>query len=105
MLEFDWDQNNINHIEEHGVSPAEAEQVVTNEPLDLEFQTEAGEERFAQLGETNAGRILVLISTWRGTKIRVITAWDASKTLKHLYIIEKGKYGTDPQDPSIRDRG
>lgn len=101
MLEFDWDEENSNHIKEHNVSRIEAEQVVINEPFDLELQTESGEERFVQLGETNAGRILVVVSTWRGTKIRVITAFDAPRGLKHLYIAEKGKYGRDPQDPKV----
>jgi uncharacterized DUF497 family protein len=101
MSELDWDEDNSNHIREHGVSSIEAQQVVINEPFDLEFQTKAGEDRFVQLGETNGGRILIVVSTWRGTKIRVITAYDAPKALKHLYIIEKGKYGGDPQDPSI----
>jgi len=101
MLEFDWDEDNCNHIQEHGVSRIEGEQVVINEPFDLEFQTEMGEERIAQLGETNASRILIVVSTWRGAKIRVITAYDAPKALKHLYIVEKGKHGRDPQDPSV----
>ena len=101
MLEFDWDEENINHIKEHGVIPIEAEQVVVNEPFDLELQTDSGEERFVELGETNAGRILVVVTTWRGNKIRVITAFDAPKALKNLYISEKGKYGRDPQNPSI----
>jgi uncharacterized DUF497 family protein len=97
---FDWDDENRTHIAVHQVSCSEAEQVIYNEPFDLEFQTESGEERFAQIGETNAGRILVIISTWRGTKIRVVTAFDASKAMKTMFIVEKGKlYGSDPQAP------
>ena len=65
MLLFDWDDENRSHIAAHRVSCAEAEQVITNEPFDLEFQVMNGEERFVQLGETNAGRILVVVSTWR----------------------------------------
>ncbi len=75
----------------------EAEQVITNEPFDLEFQVMNGEERFVQLGETDAGRILVAVSTWRKTLIRVITAFDAHKAMKRIYIAQKGNlYGTDP---------
>jgi len=31
---FDWDEFNIAHIARHGVKPHEAEEVVTNEPID-----------------------------------------------------------------------
>jgi uncharacterized DUF497 family protein len=76
---------------------AEAEQVITNEPFDLQFQVTNGEERFVQLGETNAGRILVVVTTWRKSLIRVITAYDAQKAMKRIYVAQKGNsYGTDP---------
>jgi uncharacterized DUF497 family protein len=97
MVLFDWDDENRAHIATHRVSCAEAEQVVTNEPFDLQFQVTNGEERFVQLGETNAGRILIVVSTWRNTLIRVITAYDAHKAMKRLYIAQKGNLdGTDP---------
>jgi uncharacterized protein len=38
MLEFDWDDTNIQHIAEHNVKPSETEEVVDNDPLDLEMQ-------------------------------------------------------------------
>jgi uncharacterized protein len=100
MLQFDWDDENRGHVAAHDVSGAEAEQVIKNEPFDLELQTENGEERFVQLRETNAGRILVVVSTWRKTLIRVITAFDAPKAMKRVYITQKGNlYGTDLQGP------
>jgi uncharacterized DUF497 family protein len=100
MVLFDWDDENRNHIAAYDVSCAEAEQVINNEPFDLEFQTANDEERFVQLGETNVGRILVVVSTWRKTLIRVITAFDAPKDMKRIYIARKGNvYGTDPQGP------
>jgi uncharacterized DUF497 family protein len=100
MVLFDWDDENRTHIAAHNVSCAEAEQVINNEPFDLELQAVNGEERFVQLGETNAGRILVVVSTWRRTLVRVITAFDASKSIKQVYIVQKENlYGTDPQDP------
>jgi len=93
---FDWDDENRTHIAAHSVSCSEAEQVITNEPFDLEFQVMNHEERFVQLGETNAGRILVVVSTWRKNLIRVITAFDANKAMKRVYIAQKGKlYGAD----------
>lgn len=40
MLQFDWDDENRGHVAAHDVSCAEPEQVIKNEPFDLEFQTE-----------------------------------------------------------------
>jgi uncharacterized DUF497 family protein len=57
MVEFDWDDSNRAHISEHGVSCAEAEQVIENDPFDLEVQLQNGEERFLQIGETAEARL------------------------------------------------
>jgi len=81
---FDWDQANIHHVAEHGVSPAEAEQVVLNAPFDLELQTRSGEERTVQVGATDVGRILVVVTTWREGKVRVITAFPEEKDSRIL---------------------
>ncbi len=82
---FSWDKANRSHIAEHGVSSEEAEQVVLNDPVDLEVQIRNGEERTLQVGETDAGRVLVVVTTWRDDRIRVITAFPANKKLRTLY--------------------
>ncbi|MGH9599993.1 MAG: BrnT family toxin [Terracidiphilus sp.] len=89
-LQFEWDRANITHIAEHGVRPEEAEQVILNRPVDLGSELRNGEERTAQVGETDAGRILIAISTMLGTKIRVITAWPAKKRLRRYFLAQKG---------------
>lgn len=71
---FDWDEANVSHIARHGVLPHEAEEVILSHPLDISYVTRNGEERIEQLGETLSGRILSVVSTMRGEKIRVITA-------------------------------
>jgi uncharacterized protein len=70
-VEFDWDDSNRSHIAERLVSPREAEEVILNNPVDLERQNRNGEDRILQLGETNAGRILLVVSTFAERKIRV----------------------------------
>ncbi len=60
---FDWDDANRRHVAEHGVAPSEAEEVVRNNPLDLEEQFRNGEDRLMQIGETDALRILVVVTT------------------------------------------
>lgn len=86
---FDWDSGNLGHIARHGIDRAEAEQVVLNDPVDLEFQDLTGEERIAQVGETNAGRILVVVTTMRGHLIRVVTAFPAEKRIRKVYLTQR----------------
>ena len=88
---FHWEDSNIQHIAKHGISSVEAEQVILNEPIDLELQRRGEEPRFVQIGETADGRILVVVSTWRNNLVRVITAFPAKKKLRALYAAQKRK--------------
>jgi uncharacterized protein len=90
MAGFDWEQANIDHIAKHGITADEAEQVVLNDPIDLTMQLRGGEERTPQIGETDAGRILVVITTWRKGLIRVVTAFPAKSALRKFYAAQKG---------------
>ena len=47
------------------------------------------EERFAEAGATAKGRILVVVTTWRGLKIRVVTAYDAPKEIEAAYLTSR----------------
>lgn len=91
MLSFEWDESNTSHLEKHGITPEEAEQVILNEPIDLEMQVRGGEPRNPQVGETDLGRVLVVVTTWRRGLARVVTAFTANKQLRKRYAIEKGK--------------
>ena len=97
-LNFDWDDANRDYLARHGVKLQEAEEVVLGDPLDIEMQTAEGsgeEERLLQIGETAKGRILQLLTTWRGGQVRVISAWDAPKQLKTYYLAEmRRRYGS-----------
>jgi uncharacterized protein len=87
---FDWDEANVAHNAEHEISPEEAEQVLLNDPLDVHFDPDVhGEERWTYLGETNSGRIVNVVITVRGEKIRVVTAYEAEKSDKLLYLQTK----------------
>ncbi len=90
-LVFQWDENNRNHIAKHGITPEEAEQIVKNDPFDITVNLRNGEERTVQLGETDAGRVLLVITTWRNEKVRVVTAYPAGKKLRELYSRQKGQ--------------
>ena len=47
---FDWDSANIDHIARHRVTPEEAEQVMLNSPLEIDYQIMDGEERLSLSG-------------------------------------------------------
>jgi len=87
--EFDWDEENIGHFAHHQISPKEAEQVILNRPVDLESYVRNGEERTAQIGETDEGRILIVVSTMRDKEVRVITAWPAKERLRRYFSTQK----------------
>jgi uncharacterized DUF497 family protein len=83
---FDWDEANITHIAEHDVLPFEAEEVVDSQPLYLDYLIEMGEARHREIGETLAGRILIVVSTVRGERTRVVTAYAPSRSLRMTYL-------------------
>jgi len=87
--EFDWDDANISHIAGHGVTRGEAEQAILNRPVDIGKELRNGEERLAQIGETDQGRVLVAISTMVENRIRVVTAWPANKAYRRYFATLK----------------
>jgi uncharacterized DUF497 family protein len=86
---FDWDAANIAHIADHGVLPNEAEEVISNNPLDIGHQMRNGEERLMQIGTTAGDRILAVITTLRGKKTRVVTAFPANRAYRAFYKAQK----------------
>ena len=89
-LQFDWDDANTGHLRRHRVSRGEFEEVLQNWPLDLDYETETGEERYKSLGATLRGRILVVVWTARRGRLRAITAYPATKMLRTLYLRQRG---------------
>jgi uncharacterized protein len=88
-LYFDWDDANVGHIAEHEVQPEEAEEVMLGDPLDIEFNVVDGEERWSYIGETNEGRILRVTITFRGGRMRVVTAFEPEEHWKVFYLEQK----------------
>jgi len=68
-------------------SPDEAEQVIDNDPLDIEAEIVDGEQRFSSVGRTDQGRFLLVVTTFRNSRIRVVTAFPAPRSLIHLYFL------------------
>jgi uncharacterized DUF497 family protein len=88
-VQFDWDEENIGHLARHGISPAETEQVLINWQIDLDSYVRNGEERVVQAGETDRGRILVVVSTIRHGKTRIVTGWPAKERIRRYFATQK----------------
>ena len=85
-IEFDWDDENRKHLAAHNVRPAEFEQAMNNDPVDLDYQRIDGEERYRSVGLTNRGRLLSAVWTIRNGKVRAITAFPSSAAEKKAYL-------------------
>jgi uncharacterized DUF497 family protein len=85
---FEWDEGNLaKNWLRHEVQQAEAEQALLNTPLVVNVTRKhgAGEPRYVALGQTDAGRLLTVVFTVRGTKVRVISARAMSKPERKIY--------------------
>jgi uncharacterized DUF497 family protein len=91
-LAFEWDAANTAHLARHRVTPEEAEQVLSGAALPLESEERGSEWRHTELGETAAGRLLLVVWTWRGQRIRIITAFPANRKWRALWrrVRERG---------------
>jgi hypothetical protein len=97
---FDWDEANIAHIAEHNVLPSEAEEAVTGKPIYLNYQVKSDEDRFMQIGETSAGRVLVVVITPRNALTRVVTAFPANRAYRAFYASERDVQYGDREESS-----
>ncbi len=84
-IEFDWDAENTQHLKRHHVTTDEFEEIMTGEPVYLEYRAANDEERYKVLGATKAGRLLIAVWTAREGKVRAITAYGASRVYQELY--------------------
>jgi uncharacterized DUF497 family protein len=79
---FERDDENVEHIAEHGVEPWEVEEAFDDRGR-APFPAHSG--RVGFIGRTEDGRLLVVILE-RGTRPwRVVTARDAGPTAKRAY--------------------
>lgn len=82
MLSFEWDKNKAKkNLQTHDVSFDEAStafkdtlSLTVYDPLHSE-----DEDRFILIGKSHANRLLVVVHTDRGEKIRIISARQATK--------------------------
>ena len=85
---FEWDKGNIGkNWERHKVTNIECEEVFFNEPLIVTKDEPHSivEVRYFVLGKTDKERLLFIVFTIRGKKIRIISARDMSKKERRIY--------------------
>ena len=65
------------------------QQVLRNDPVVAQYQVHDSADRILVLGQTNAGRLLVVVYTELRKKIRVVTAYPMSRRLEAIYFQER----------------
>ena len=75
MTAFEWDPRKAaSNARKHGIQFADAVLVLEDDQAITLRDDAYGEERWATIGMDATGRILVVIYTWRGGNIRIISA-------------------------------
>jgi uncharacterized DUF497 family protein len=88
FVEYEWDADKeAKNYATHGVHFADAVGVFENERALTEPDTTTFEERFRTLGADFLGRLLVVVYTYRGERIRLIHARKA--TARHRVIYDR----------------
>src|SRR5260370_22315599 len=93
-IEFGWEEGNSGNVACHSVAPEEAEQVILHDPVDLGMEIIEGEERYLNPGATVQGRVLLVVTTWREDRVRVVTAFEPIKRLIQFYYQERERRST-----------
>lgn len=86
-MEFEWDgEKAAANLRKHGVDFADAVQVFDDDlALTMRDPDSGPEERFITMGNDPHGRLLVVIYTWRGERIRPISARKATGKERRRY--------------------
>ena len=86
--ELIWDDENVEHIARHNVTPKEVEEVCYS----LHLNEKEGRQRYILSGQTESGRYLnVVVEKISGGMFRPITAFEMSESYKRKYRKMLGK--------------
>ena len=86
-MEFEWDpQKERVNLRKHGVDFADAATVLYDDfAITISDEASPEEDRLVTLGMDAHGRILVVIHTWRGNRLRIISARRATPRERRQY--------------------
>lgn len=86
MAEYEWDPAKaISNSRKHGIDFADAVGVLEDDRAITIEDTSTTEERFRTLGSDFLGRLLVVVYTYRGDRIRLISAREATARQRDVY--------------------
>jgi uncharacterized protein len=87
--DFEWDRGKAaDNIRDHGGVTFEAACNVFADPFSYEFEDarqDYGEQRFVIIGAIGQGRLLTVVSTPRGHRTRIISAWQSTPEERRKY--------------------
>lgn len=87
VMAFEWDpRKGEANTRKHGVSFADAVPVLEDERAITLRDDAAGEERWVTIGMDALARVLVVVYTWRGSKVRLISARPATPNERRQYL-------------------
>ena len=82
----EWDPRKADaNYRKHGVRFSEAATVLSDELAVTVEDAGPGEQRFVTIGESAEGRLLVVVYAWRGERIRLISAREATPRERRNY--------------------
>jgi uncharacterized DUF497 family protein len=86
-MEYEWDPDKAElNRRKHGVDFADAVLALEDEQaLTISDPFSDEEERFISIGADPSGSLLVVVYTWRGDRIRLISARRATKRERRYY--------------------
>lgn len=87
MSDFEWDPAKAaSNYRKHGVHFADAVGAFDDDhAITIEDASSTGEQRFKTLGTDFLGRLIVVVYTYRGERVRLIAAWEADAPQIRLY--------------------
>jgi uncharacterized DUF497 family protein len=86
-MDYQWDPRKAEiNYKKHGVDFADAVGVFEDEwSLTIREQIAEGEQRFMTIGVDFLGHVIVVVYTYRGEDIRLISARPATRTERNVY--------------------
>ena len=86
-MKVEWDPNKAAiNLQKHGVRFSDAESVLFDpNALSFEDTTAQGESRFITIGMDHLWRLLVVVYTDRGNRVRLISARSATRSERQKY--------------------
>lgn len=79
-MQYQWDNDKaVSNLSKHGIDLADAVSVFSDELAITLTDERFDEERFITIGVDAFGQVLVVVYTWRGDQIRLISARRATR--------------------------